>query len=57
MELSGAAVTFKQVAVEGFFVGFPDKAAKAQQRLSELARILAEERIEQPFHLAVRPSN
>jgi NADPH:quinone reductase-like Zn-dependent oxidoreductase len=49
MELSGATLTFKRVAVEGFFLGFPDQAAKAHGILPELGKLLASDKIEQPI--------
>ncbi len=49
LELLGATLTFKQISVEAFFMGFPEKAAKAHGLLPELGRMLATERIQQPI--------
>lgn len=49
LELSGATLTFKQITVEAFFMGFPKEATKAFGLLPELADMLAKERIHQPI--------
>jgi NADPH:quinone reductase-like Zn-dependent oxidoreductase len=49
LELSGATLTFKKISVEGFFMGFPDEAAKAHGLIRDLSEMLAAERIHQPI--------
>lgn len=49
LELSAVPLTFKGIAVEGFFLGMPETARKAFATLPALGDILAAERIEQPI--------